>query len=371
MGLKISHELDFEIDKDMLDDVFDDPETRYVLLYMYLVRSNVYRNLEDDDLNEAFQSLYTIKDNDTIYVENLKILPEEIIEEMFAYGLILNIKNFNIFKAKPRDDEVRFDDGVFIEGENLLFSPEVLLRIIKPNFPVITLKKIVNVLNRMRSMMCMVSNATHPLVHKYNEDFALDEELFNLIFLLGNPYLALRLEKLIVSVEIKSKELENQLDSFLKVFYNEATKGKFLTKLKTAIEKSKDKDFFNYIIVKSKILPKKFNPKKKSDLYKEWRKNFSSFLKLKYDFIEIYKNIDVIKSLFSGKNQKMSYLDFIEEVSNNEEEISQNIRKSLLKIRSKLKEVNDMTSSTSIKDFKLLNLDLEREIIENEDEDEE
>jgi hypothetical protein len=78
-----------------------------------------------------------------------------------------------------------------------------------------TEKKIKDALIKLRATMCQVTTKTHPLVHKYNNDYALDDDLYQIIFLLGNPYLALRLELLIVAMEQKIKESrEEKIDKF-------------------------------------------------------------------------------------------------------------------------------------------------------------
>jgi hypothetical protein len=66
----------------------------------------------------------------------------------------------------------------------------------------------------------------------------------------------------------------------------------------------------------------------------------------------------------------MSYIDFIAGVTENEDQISTDFKNSLLKIRESLKEIKKVIDFTSEKELKLLNLDLEREIIENEEEEE-
>ncbi len=368
----ITHKnLELEIDRELLDDVFDDPVTRYILLYMYLVRNGVFQNLEDDDIIEGFEKVYQISDIDRLYKKNVEmLLPEEIIEEMFTYNLITNIKDFKTFEVKKDDYEIKIHNGVYLEAGNVLFSDEGLLIIIKSNFPEITMNKIKKTLNTLRGTMCQVSNVMHPLVNKFRDDFALDDNLYDIIFILGNPYLALRLEKLIVSVLEKAKEIQSKLDKYLKIFFPESLKPKFLQKVKKAgeIEKDGDQDdLLEYIIEKSRNLPSKFDPKEKSELYWEWRGILNRFLLLKNNFTWIFNEIDKVKSFYSGKNQKMSYLKFIEEVTDKEDEINSIIKNSLLEIRKLLKDASEKLESLSEKEIKILNLDLEREIIDNED----
>jgi hypothetical protein len=201
--------LDLDIDRTMLESVFDDPVIRYILLHMYLVRVHVFHNLEDDDIIDGFERLDRIG-NPTIK-DLQSALPEEIVEELFAYNLVKNLSNYSVFQQTPEGFNIKLlSDEVYIEGENIMFSEEGLLQIIKPFFPIVTLKKISDSLKKLRGIPCEKSNITHALVHKFDEDFALDDELYEILYFLGNPYLSLRLERFIV--EIESKTMNQSID---------------------------------------------------------------------------------------------------------------------------------------------------------------
>lgn len=335
---------------------------------MFLVRSNVFRDLEDDEITKGFESLYNL---DEITVKDLVLVfSGEIIENLFEFNLIRNIRDYKSFQSKSDNTTVILHDGVYLDAEKVLFSEEGLLSIIKPNFPVVTLSKIKKTLNTLRTISCFVSNATHPLVHKYKEDYTIDEELFQILLLLGNPYLALRLERLVVDLQENSKEIELQLKKYLKIMYSDVFKGSFIKKLEKANEKSKDGNILDYIVKKSRNLPKKFNPTKITETFNNWFGKFNSFLSMKNDFISINNEFQKVKNFYSGPDQKMSYIDFIVGVTENEDQISSDFKNSLLKIRENLKEIKKVIDYTSEKELKLLNLDLEREIIENEEEEE-
>ncbi len=360
--------IELEIDRGMLESVFDDPIIRYVLLHMFLVRTHVYQNVEDDDIVEGFERLYRI--GDPSVKELQETLPKDVIEELFAYNLVKNIESYTIFEQKPPDFTIKLlSDEVYIEGEKVMFSAEGLLRMIKPNFPIVTLKKINDSLKKLRGIPCEISNVTHPMVHKYDEDFALDDELYDILFFLGNPYLSLRLERFVVDIESKTTELENSINKRLKIFYSDILNSKFMQKLKKAIQQ-KDVEILEYVISKSKNLPMKFDPPEKTQIFLTWKATLSDLLLLKSTYFDIYTQIEDIKSYYSGRKQKMSYFTFIEQLTENEEKTSTYVRDSILEIRQKLKDSNDFIINHSEKELKLLNLDLEREVIEFEEEDE-
>lgn len=362
--------LDLDIDRTMLESVFDDPIIRYILLHMYLIRIHVYQNLEDDDLIDRFERLDRI--GDPTVKEVRETLPEEIIEELFVYNLVKNLTNYKVFQQTPEDFTIKLlSDEVYLEGEKVMFSAEGLLRIIKPYFPIVTLKKITDALKKLRGIPCERSNTTHALVHKYDEDFALDDELYEILFFLGNPYLSLRLERFIVDIELKTAELENYVNKFIKIFHPDLLDNKFEQKIIKAVTDPKITDIFEYLVSKSRNLPLKFNPPEKSEIFTKWKNILSQLLRMKSEYFGINSQIEIIRSFYSGRKQKMSYFTFIEQLTENEEETSSYIRDALLEIRKQLKKTNDFVHDHSEKELKLLNLDLEREVIEYEEEDQE
>ncbi|MBD3353195.1 MAG: hypothetical protein GF364_17075 [Candidatus Lokiarchaeota archaeon] len=372
--------MDIDVDRELLNSVFDQPTMRYILLYMYLVRFNVFRNLEEEDLVDIFDQLYDPSFKNQITVGNLKrMFPGDIIREMFAFNIVTNIKNYKSFLAKEDDFQVRMLDVYLDETkENIMFSEESILGIIKPFFPRVTEKKISDALKNLRGIMCLHSACTHPLVHKYNNDYVLDDELYDIIFFLGNPYLALRLEQLVVSMKDKIDEINKEVEKYLKVFYNDSLKSSFIKMIKKAIkwneENNEEGNYLKYITVKGRKLPEKFNPSEyvqNMEIYDEWWNTFNKFIGYKYDCINASLQIEDIEAYYSGPKQKISYLTFIEKVTSNEEEISNVIKNSLVEIRKNLKEANDTMENIPIKEVKLLNLDVERAVIEHEKEEDE
>ena len=73
--------------------------------------------------------------------------------------------------------------------------------------------------------------------------------------------------------------------------------------------------------------------------------------------------MDQLRAYYSGKKQVMPYMTFIEETSFNDE-ISETVKSLLLDARNALKEISDVSDDYSKKELRLLNLEVERYIIE-------
>ena len=73
------------------------------------------------------------------------------------------------------------------------------------------------------------------------------------------------------------------------------------------------------------------------------------------------------KKYYLGKDKKFNYLDFIEKVSFNEDNIVNKIQNVLLKLREDLIEINKEIEGLTKKELKLLNIDYERYLITRSD----
>jgi hypothetical protein len=138
--------------------------------------------------------------------------------------------------------------------------------------------------------------------------------------------------------------------------------------MQNAKEKLKT-DYVSFIIEKSRKLPAKFKPnfpkdKPIPDIYKKWKETLNALIKIKLDFDAIDEKLDTLRAYYSGKKQVMSYLKFIEKATYDEDELSEKIKAMMLSARNALKGVSEEIEKYSKKDLKLLNLDLERLIVD-------
>jgi hypothetical protein len=83
--------------------------------------------------------------------------------------------------------------------------------------------------------------------------------------------------------------------------------------------------------------------------------------------IQLEKKLMELKKIYSGKNKKFQYLEFVEKVTYNEENLLDSIQKSLVEYRKELIKINEQITKLTKKEIKLLNLDYERLLITIED----
>ena len=103
------------------------------------------------------------------------------------------------------------------------------------------------------------------------------------------------------------------------------------------------------------------------NMEKNWNSKLTQLLNYKVQLDKIEKKLLEIKTNYSGKKKKFSYLEFIEKVSFNENNIVDNMANLLKDLRVELIEINNEISQITKKNIKLLNLDFERFILTSEE----
>ncbi len=376
--------LDLEYDRMLLEDVFDSQNLRYVSLYMYIIRKDLFQDLLDDDIIDQFETITSLEEPT---VEDLiRICTGDFIKALFQYKLITNIRSYKMFQSKGNDVKIRFAKGLNLthdeiseseEEVHIFFNEAYLERVLAPLIPEMTQTRILESLERLRAMMCPKSSMIHELVHKYGDYYVIDDDFYYIIEELGNPYQALRIELMIRAMSKKYKEIENNINIILNQFESSIIKAPIMKKLKQAKVIGKE-DYVKYLVEKSrkKTLPVKFwveFPENEiPDNYLKWKISLNQLIKLKLKFNDIDNKMDELRAYYTGKNQKMSYLEFIQKSTYDEDDISEKIKNLLIDARNSLKEVSEKMEEYPKKEMKLLNLDIERMILEKGlDEDEE
>ena len=368
--------LDLEYDRMLLEDVFDSPNLRYVSLYMYIIRKDLFQDLLDDDVIDQFETI-TALDEPTVE-DMIRICTGDFIKALFQYKFITNIRSYKMFQSKGNDVKIRFAKGLNLthdeiseseEEVHIFFNEVYLERVLAPIIPEMTQSRILESLERLRAMMCPKSSMIHELVHKYGDYYVIDDDFYYIIEEFGNPYQALRIELMIRAMSKKYKEIEGNINEVLNQFEPSIVKAPIMKKLKQAKEKGKE-DYVKYLVEKSrkKTLPIKFRvefPENEiPDNYIVWKKSLNQLIKFKLNFTDIDIKMDELRGFYSGKNQIMTYINFIQKSTYDEDNISEKIKNLLIDARNSLKEVSEKLENYPKKDMKLLNLDIERMIIE-------
>ncbi|MFW9937960.1 MAG: hypothetical protein ACFFD5_09945 [Candidatus Thorarchaeota archaeon] len=360
-----------EYDKDLIEKILDDIDMRYIILFLYVIRNDLFKNLTSKKIIEAYEKILEL---DEIYKTNiLNFWNQEFIEIAIDLGLFKNIRSVREFEQKDEDFIVKLgEETITIENEIISVPADTLFLIINKKFKNLTRRNFNLALPKLKDVRCERSNVIHHLISEIGEhDYTLSDDLYIILDQIGNVYQTIKIEITIEGFYQRFKEIQDKIAKFIEIFDPTLNNLPIIKKITKAIKEQKD-------IIKSlkdeKVeLPEKFNFEKidkNHKIFKNWYSKLLSLLDFRFKSENIETKLLGIKRFYSGKEKKYNYLKFIEKVSFNEDNIINNIQDSLIELRSNVIELNEKISKFNRKELKLLNLDYERLLITSSDDSE-
>ncbi|MFX1378474.1 MAG: hypothetical protein ACFFA4_05225 [Promethearchaeota archaeon] len=356
--------LTLEHDQTLIDSVLDNLDMRYIILFLYVIRNDLFKDLSDNILIESYERVLILDD---IYKSNiLKFWNKEFIEIYIDLGLIKNIRSLREFEQKEDDFILKLgEETITIENVTISVPEDTLFLIINKKFKFLNRRNFNLALTRLKGVRCEKSNVIHSLIFGIGEhDYTLSDDLYYILDQFGNIYQAIKIEFTIEGFIQRFREIQEKINEFIKIFDPVLNTKLIVKKINKAIEENKE--IIQYLKDEKVELSDKFKYEKINkdvDIFKDWNSQLLSLLKYRNQLEEINIGLMDLKKLYSGKERKNSYLKFIEKISFNEEGILENIQNILIELRKKLVLINDKITNIAEKELKLLNLDYERLLI--------
>ncbi len=356
--------LTLEDDKNLIDSVLDNLDMRYIILFLYVIRNDLFKDLNDNTLIESYERILILDD---IYKSNInKFWKEDFIEIYIDLGLVKNIRSLREFEQKEDDFILKLgEETITIENNTISVPDDTLYLMINKKFKFLNRRNFNLALTRLKGVRCEKSNMIHSIILGIGEhDYTLSDDFYYILDQFGNIYQAIKIEITIEGFFQRFKEIQEKINNFIKIFDPALNTKLIMRKINKAIEESKE--IIQYLKDEKVELSDKFNfdnVDKKVDIFKEWNSKLLSLLIYRNQLEEINKKLMDLKKSYSGKEKKFSYLEFIEKISFNEEAIVDNIQNSLIELRNKLVKINENIANLTEKELKLLNLDYERLIV--------
>ncbi|MHA1191538.1 MAG: hypothetical protein ACTSP9_04495 [Promethearchaeota archaeon] len=361
--------LSIEEDENLLIKILDSVDMRYIILYMYIIRNDLLKDLSDFELIKSYERVLIL---DEIFKNNIiEFWDEEFIEIMIDLGIFKNVRSLREFNRLEGDFILKLgEETITIENDTISIPDHVLFLIIKKKFKFLTRRNFNLALTRLKSVSCEKSSIIHPFIYEIGDhDYTLSNDLFYILDQFGNVYQTVKIEITIEGFYQRFEELLEKINIFIEIFDPVLNSKPGMKKIDEALEQEKEVISF---LKDSKIqLSDKFNLdniEKSDDTYKKWYKELTILLSSRYELNKIQDQLNELRSLYSGKKKKNNYLKFIEKISFNEDDIVDTIQDTLIKLRKEIVEINNQISDFTKKELKLLNLDYERIIIESKDE---
>ncbi|MFX1411906.1 MAG: hypothetical protein ACFFA6_16285 [Promethearchaeota archaeon] len=360
--------LTLEDDKGLIDKILDDKDMRYIILFLYVIRYDLFKNLDEPDLIESYERILIL---DEIFKSNIiNFWINEFIEVAIDLGLFKNIRSMREFEQKEDDFIIKLGEETITIEENTISVPDdTLFLMINKKFKSLQRRNFNLALNKLKGVRCEKTNTIHPFIFEIGEhDYTLSNDLYHILDNCGNIYQGIKIEITIDGFYQRFKEIKEKLNEFISIFEPILNTKPVIKKINKAIEESKDT--LKFLKEQNVELSDKFEfdkIDKDNALFKEWSSKLETLLNHRYKIEEIDKKLMDIKKYYSGKGKKSNYLDFLEKVSFNEDGILNNIQESLIKLRKDLVVINDEITKFTKKELKLLNLDYERFVIMSSD----
>ena len=356
--------LTIEDDKTLIDNIMDDIDMRYILLFLYIIRNDLFKNLGDNNLIESYERILIIDD---IYKSNIvNFWDEEFIDIYIDLGLMKNIRSKREFEQKEDDFIIKLgEETITIEQDTISVPDDTLFLIINKKFKFLTRRNFNLALTRLKGVRCEKSSVMHSLIYEIGEhDYALSDDLYYILDQYGNIYQAIKIEITIEGFYQRFKEISEKIDDFIAVFDPILNTKPILKKITQALDENKE--IIQYLKDEKVALSDKFNLdniNKEENMFKEWNSKLLFLLKTRYKMSQIEMKVNDLKKIYSGKDKKFKYLEFIEQVTYNEDNTLDFIQKSLVDLREEVMNINKDVVKLTKKEIKLLNLDYERLLI--------
>ena len=360
--------LSLEYDKSLIEKVLDDLDMRYIIIFLYIVRNDLFKDLKDIKIIESYERVIIL---DEIFKDNvINFWEEDFIEIGIDLGLFKNIRSIREFNNKDGDFIIRLgEETITIENDKISVPDHTLFLMINKKFKFLTRRNYNLALIKLKGVKCQNSNNIHQFISKIGEnDYTISDDIYYILDQLGNVYQAIKIEITIEGVHQKYLDTEEKLNEYIDIFEPKLRGKRVLKKIFEAIKS--EKDVFKHLRDEKIELPNKFTfdeDIERNKIGKEWYFRMMGLLNIRFSMEQFNEKILEIKKFYSGKDKKFNYLEFIEKVSFNEDNIVNNIQNVLLKLREDLIKINKEFEGFTKKELKLLNLDYERYLITRSD----
>jgi hypothetical protein len=358
--------LSLEYDRNLIIKTLEDINKRYIILFLYIIRNDLFRDLKDTNLIEYYNKVLAL---DEIYKGNIiGFWEDEFINIAIDLGLFKNIRSRREFEQIDQDSIIKLGDTtITIEEDTISIPSDTLYLMITKKFDFLSKRNFNLALTQLKSVRCEYNGMIHPFIYKIGEnDYTLSDDLYYILDQFGNIYQAIKIEHTIEGFYERLNEISENLIDYINLFDPVLNNKKATQKANQAIEENQD--IIAYLKGEDISLSDKFEYEKldkNEPIFQKWQTKLNQLLRFRYKIKNIEEEIETLRNYYSGAHKEFDYLEFIEKVSFNEDNIVNNIRKDLLECRDKLVEINNKVEEMSKKQIKLLNLDYERYLIES------
>ena len=145
--------LAMEYDRNLINKILDDVDMRYIILFLYIVRNDLFENLTNQQIIDSYLRVLIL---DEIFKGNLlSFWKESFLEVSIDLGLIRNIRSLREFKVKEDDFIVKLgNETIEIEENTIIVPEEIIFLMIRKKFKFLTKRNFNLALTRLKGVKC-------------------------------------------------------------------------------------------------------------------------------------------------------------------------------------------------------------------------
>ena len=157
------NQLTLEEDIQLINNILDDIDMRYIILFLYVIRNDLLKDLSDETLIESYNKILAL---DEIYKSNITSIWDEDFTEIYIdLGLMKNIRSKREFDQKDDDFIIKLGvETITIEQNTISVPDDSLFLILKKKFKNLTRRNFNLSLTRLKGVRCEKSNIIHSLI---------------------------------------------------------------------------------------------------------------------------------------------------------------------------------------------------------------
>ncbi|TKJ22462.1 MAG: hypothetical protein CEE43_06105 [Promethearchaeota archaeon Loki_b32] len=314
------NKLSLEYDRNLINSILNNINTKYTILYLYIIRKDLFNNL-DEDLIDRYERVIILDD---IYKNNVELLwDQEFIEKIIDLGLFKNIRSRAEYDQKDGDFILKMGEyTITIEKSTIITPKNTLYNMISKRFKLIPQKDFELGLTKLKEVRCESTSAIHRFIYEVGDnEYVLSNDLYDLLDQFGNIYQAIKIEPTSDGLLQICKEIQDRIVNIVMIFNPILNNDQIIKKLTKALEINKKgkKIEIIEISIKIKLLEKNITLTLSDS-------DFQILANYKDEMEVINKQLLEIKSNYSGNQE---YLGFLEKIPMEIEMIQE----TLIKIR--------------------------------------
>jgi len=312
--------LTLEYDRNLINSILNNINTKYTILYLYIIRKDLFNNL-DEEIIDKYEKVIILDD---IYKDNVELFwNQDFIDKVIELGLFKNIRSRAEYDQKDGNFILKMGEYTITIEKNTIITPrDTLYNMISKRFKSVPHYDFELGLTKLKEVRCESTGAIHRFIYEVGDkEYVLSNDLYDLLDEFGNIYQAIKIEPTSDGLLQICKEIQDRIVNIVMIFDPILNNDQIIKKLTKALEINKKEEKIEIIEIslKIKLLEKNITLTLSNS-------DFQILSNYKDEMGIINKQLLEIKSNYSGNQE---YLRFLEKVPMEIE----TIQETLIKIR--------------------------------------